>query len=341
MRIFTSDAHLGHRARMEFVPGQMVPAIETPDRIDAVLRGLDRHGFAAPIEADPAAHEDLRLVHSEAFLAFLKSAWTEWEAAFGPELDGYGFVWPTRNAFGRIPEAIEGKIGHFCFDGVSGLTPGMWMASVGAAGAALAAARSVLAGEGHAFAACRPPGHHASADLMGGTSYLNNAALAAAWMANQGARVATVDIDAHHGNGTQSVFWARGDVLTTSLHIDPAHDYPYFTGYADERGEGAGAGLNLNAPLAVGSEGDAFLSSLSEVLSDVRRFSPDYLIVPLGVDGFVGDPVGKMSLSTKDFARIGDALADLGLPTVFTMEGGYSTEALETCVPMVLHPFRG
>jgi acetoin utilization deacetylase AcuC-like enzyme len=174
--------------------------------------------------------------------------------------------------------------------------------------------------------------------MGGGTSYLNNTAFAARTLARGGARVATLDIDAHHGNGTQDIFWQDPDVLTVSLHTDPTQDYPYFSGYADETGGGKGESFNLNLPLPPGTDWTGYSSALQTALTRIADFAPDYLVVALGVDGYVDDPSGKLALTAEDFSRIGQAIAATGLPRMFVLEGGYHHPTLGDCVYRVLEP---
>lgn len=338
MQIFEHSGHRHHQAKVELVPGRFVPTIETADRIDSVLSVLEQRGFPAAIDVAAAGQQDLLTIHDQDYLSFLESAWTEWSRDFDPELNGVPFVWPHRNRPPRVPRAIEGKLGYYMFDGVSPLTPHMWSAATGAAGAALAAAKHLSNSGECAFALARPPGHHACRNMGGGTSYLNNTALAAAELSRTGARIAVLDVDAHHGNGTQDIFWTSPSVLTLSIHCDPAADYPYFSGYADETGADAGEGFNTNLPLPAGCEWDLYAEAVEEAKSRIKDFSPDYLIVALGVDAYKDDPSGKLKLESEDFSRIGDAIAALSMPRMFVFEGGYEASKIGECVARVLEP---
>jgi len=193
---------------------------------------------------------------------------------------------------------------------------------------AVAAVEAVLSGERAAYALCRPPGHHAFADVAGGFCFLNNSAIAAQHFRQSAARVAILDVDLHHGNGTQGIFYARGDVLTVSLHADPERFYPFFWGYASERGEGPGLGCNLNLPLPRKSGDEAFLGALDAGLKRISAFAPDALVIALGLDAFEGDPFGGLSVTTPGFARIAERIATLELPTTIVQEGGYLCDAL-------------
>lgn len=204
---------------------------------------------------------------------------------------------------------------------------GTWTAARSGAACALAAAQAVHGGERAAFALTRPPGHHAGPDFFGGYCFLNNAAIAAQALRDLGhARVAVLDIDYHHGNGTQTIFYERADVLTVSLHGDPSTKYPFFLGHADECGAGAGEGCNLNLPLPRGTGFAAWRAALERAIAAVMAFRPDALVVPMGMDTFEGDPISGFLLRSGDYATVGHLLADMGLPTVFTFEGGYAVD---------------
>lgn len=338
MKIFGHSAHRAHEARCELIPGQLVPTIEIADRIDRVLETLAARGFGPLTECGPASLDELLLVHDADYLSFLEAAWDEWTKTYDRNLDGIGFVWPHRNRPPRVPHAIEGKLGYYFFDGVSPITEHVWAAATGAAGAARTAALHLVATGEPVFAPIRPPGHHACRNMGGGTSYINHTALAAATLAKDGARVAVLDVDAHHGNGTQDIFWQNLSVLTVSIHADPARDYPYFSGYADEIGAGAGEGSNLNLPLEVGSAWANYAQALNAAIGRIRHFAPDYLVVALGVDAYRHDPSGKLQLEREDFSRIGDAIAALAQPKMFVFEGGYDGSAIGDCVARVIAP---
>ena len=338
MKIFGHSAHRAHEAKRELIPGELVSPIETADRIDRVLETLADRGFGPLTECAPASRDQLLSIHDADYLSFLETAWDEWTKSYDRNVDGIGFVWPHRNRSPRVPQAIEGKLGYYFFDGVSPITEHVWAAAIGAAGAARTAALHLAATGEPVFAPIRPPGHHACRNMGGGTSYLNHTALAAATLAKDGPRIAILDVDAHHGNGTQDIFWEIPSVLTVSIHADPAHDYPYFSGYADEVGAGAGEGFNLNLPLAPGSGWANYSQALSAAAGQIAAFSPDYLVIALGVDGYRDDPSGKLQLEREDFSRIGDAIAALAQPKMFVFEGGYDASAIGDCVARVLEP---
>ncbi|WP_027909375.1 histone deacetylase family protein [Pseudomonas sp. URMO17WK12:I4] len=337
MKIYKNDAHLAHQSRLELVPGKFIPTLDVRERTGAVLEILQRVSDAEVIDCPPATMQDLLCIHSRDYLDFLSCAWEQWVAAYSADLDGVGFVWPHRNRPARCPTAIEGKIAYYMFDGVSTITPGMWAATLGAAGAALQAANDLKRSGSGGIVLARPPGHHACKDMGGGTSYTNHTALAAHTLSAGGARVAVLDIDAHHGNGTQDIFWTRSDVLTISIHTDPAVDYPYFSGYADEIGEGSGEGFNLNLPVAPGSSwSSGYSQALAAATKKIRHFAPDYLVIALGADAHINDPAGRIDLHTEDFKHIGQAIAELDIPHMFVLEGGYGLDVIGECVRNVV-----
>jgi acetoin utilization deacetylase AcuC-like enzyme len=207
------------------------------------------------------------------------------------------------------------------------IVQGTFAAARAAADCALSAAQAVAGGDRAAFALCRPPGHHAGRSNCAGYCYLNNAAIAANWLSAAG-RAALLDVDYHAGNGTQDIFYERGDVLTISIHADPAFEYPYFSGYADERGAGAGSGMHQNLPLPAGTDDAAYLVALETALEALRGFGPEFLVVSAGMDIYRADPLGKIRVSSEGIAEIGRRIAALRLPTVIVMEGGYNNDAL-------------
>lgn len=327
--------------------GRLVPCHETPARLEYVLDALRQRGIGTL--QTPAAPDLglIRRVHSPRYVDFLRDAWADWVALdpANAELDILPSVWPVRGFRHDIsPTNFAARVGLFSFDSGSPLTAGTWEAAVAGAACAIDAARAVSSGNGSraAMALTRPPGHHAGADFFGGYCFLNNAALAAQALREAGAeRVAVLDIDYHHGNGTQSIFYERGDVLTVSVHGDPTTEYPFFLGYADESGQGAGRGANLNLPLAAGTDFAGWSEALEQGLAAIGRFKPDALVIALGVDTYEGDPISKFKLRSADYLKVGARLARLGLPAVFTMEGGYAVAEVGANVANVLEGYAG
>jgi acetoin utilization deacetylase AcuC-like enzyme len=237
-------------------------------------------------------------------------------------------------------DRIDARLGRFAMDACSPIASGTWEASYWNAQTALSALDAVLGGERNAFALCRPPGHHAGADYVGGYCYLNTVAIAAEAAIAAGRRkVAILDIDYHHGNGTQDIFWARGDVLFVSIHADPATDYPFFWGHADETGEGEGEGATLNLPLPRGTRLDGFERALGTAIERIDAFDPDLLICSYGADTYAGDPISHFAIETEDYARIAAKIAELRRPTLIAMEGGYAVDALGRNVASFLSGF--
>jgi acetoin utilization deacetylase AcuC-like enzyme len=354
MLIVHNPLHAGHQGRQEMYRGRLVPCHEVPARVDHVMDELRRRAFGelrvpAALAADEALVEaTLARVHERRYLDFLAGAWDEW-VALDPSnaaLDALPSVWPVRGFRADVvPANFTARMGLFSFDAGTPLMAGTWAAAREGARCAVLAARAVGApgaGERSAFALTRPPGHHAGPDFFGGYCFLNNAALAAQALRDTGhARVAVLDVDYHHGNGTQTIFYARADVLTVSIHGDPRTEYPFFLGHADERGEGEGEGANLNLPLPRGTGFPGWHAALHQGLDRIARFEPSALVVALGVDTFEGDPISGFRLRSADFLRVGATVASLKLPTVFTFEGGYAVAEVGVNAVNVLEGFAG
>lgn len=349
MKTFFNPHHAQHQGREEMFRGRMVPCHEVPARLDFVVRELQRRPLGtleAPSLADATLDAAIARVHTPRYTRFLAGAWAEWLAMdpANAQRDALPSVWPlgNRHAFrtDALPQNFAARLGLFAFDSGSPLTAGTWNAARAGAACALAAAHDVLAGARSAFALTRPPGHHAGADFLGGYCFLNNAAIAAQALRDGGKqRVAVLDVDYHHGNGTQTIFYERADVLTISIHGDPSTEYPFFLGHADERGSGAGEGFNLNLPLPRGTGMNTWQGALGRALDAVRAFEADALVVPMGLDTFEGDPISGFTLQSNDYCAVGAALASAGLPTVFTFEGGYAVDAVGTNAVNLLEGF--
>jgi acetoin utilization deacetylase AcuC-like enzyme len=332
--------HAAHDAKHEFFRGRLVPAFETPQRTQYVLEAVQRSGLGEIVAPQDHGLAPLQRVHAAAYLRFLQGAWDEWLAQGG---DGEAFpaVWPVRTLRSDVePRNFIARLGLYSMDSGTPLTQGSWDAAYEGAQAALTGLGLVAAGERSAYVLTRPPGHHAGADFFGGYCFINNAAVAAQACLDQGARrVAILDVDYHHGNGTQAIFYRRSDVFFASLHGDPLTEYPFYLGHADEEGEGEGRGFNANFPLAAGSSNDAWFAALDAALARLRDYGPELLIVSLGVDTYGGDPISHFTLDEPEFARLGRALAALRRPTLLVQEGGYATEAIGRNVVTVLRGF--
>ncbi len=345
MRIFANPRHALHAGRQEMFRGRLVPCHEVPGRLDHVRAELDRRPVGDVAEATEVDDATLERVHAPRYLAFLKDAWAQW-AALDPanaDTDALPSVWPVRGFRADVePVNFAARLGLYSFDAGTPLTRGTWEAARAGAACAVAAARSVLEAGGPraAFALTRPPGHHAGHDFLGGYCFLNNAALAAQALRDGGlARVAVLDVDFHHGNGTQSLFYGRADVLTVSIHGDPRTEYPFYLGHADEAGEGEGLGFNLNLSLPSGSGFAPWRAALQAGLDRIAAFGAQALVVALGVDTFEGDPISGFRLRSADYLQVGRDLTQAGLPTVFTLEGGYAVAAMGVNVVNVLEGF--
>lgn len=327
LTIYSDDHHL-HHGRCELINGQLMPCFEMPSRADHVLARVKARELG-PVQA-PRDHglAPIARVHSADYLAFFEGAWARWEA-LGQDGDLLPFTWPARTLRRVKPKGLHGELGYYSFDAGAPITAGTWQAAYSAAQVALTAQAHVQAGADSAFALCRPPGHHAASDLMGGYCYLNNAAIAAQAFLDQGRRrVAILDVDYHHGNGTQSIFYARSDVFFTSIHGDPNNEFPFFLGYADETGEGDGEGCNLNLPLPHGSNWTQWRKALETACSAIDDYQAEVLVVSLGVDTFKEDPISQFTLDSPDYLAMGRRIAALGLPVLFVMEGGYAVEEI-------------
>lgn len=326
MKVVFDPRQLGHAPRRFLVRGEWQPCPEIPRRAE-VLSAAAReagHEIVAPRSHGSAP---IAAVHSSQYLTFLETAHARWQALPGAGPEVVPNVHPVRRG-GGYPDGVVGQAGWHMADTACPLAANSWPAIQASANTAVEAAELVMAGERAAYALCRPPGHHAYADMAGGFCYLNNTAIAAQALRRRFARVAVVDVDLHHGNGTQDIFYARDDVLTVSIHADPAGFYPFFWGYADQRGTGRGEGFNLNLPLAMGSGDAAFLAALDQAVAAVRKFRAEALVVALGLDAYEGDPLAGLSVTTEGFRAIARGLAGLALPSVLVQEGGYPSDEL-------------
>jgi acetoin utilization deacetylase AcuC-like enzyme len=343
MLTFYNELHAQHKGRHEFFRGEQVPCFEKPERVDSVLAELGRRGLGRIVTPHGVPLMSLERIHTPRYLHFLRNAWSEWLAldTANAGKDAFPSVWPVRTLRSDIePDNFTARMGLYSMDNGTPLTAGTWTAAKTGADCAVNAAHALRLGERGAFVLSRPPGHHAGADFFGGSCFLNNAALAAQHMLDDGARrVAIIDIDYHHGNGTQSIFYGRDDVLFVSIHADPRSEYPFYLGHADERGEGAGLGYNLNLPLAAGSSPQAWFSALETACIRIGSFAPDALVVSLGVDTFAGDPLTRFALQSADYLKIGERLAWLNLPTAFIFEGGNVVKELGVNVVNVLEGY--
>ena len=347
--VVSSDATLRHVPAGEVWVGIRTPGTDVPQRAEVIRRATAAAG--APQRA-AERHDDrlLERVHDPAMLHYLATAWERWIDAGFPTAPGQDrvvpYVFPTAGLLGalpaRVPAAAHARAGRFCYDTMTLIGPGTWEAARAAVDVALTAADLVVAGEAYAYALCRPPGHHASAVGFGGSCYLNNAAVAVEGLLEGGARrVAVIDLDAHHGNGTQAVFYHRADVFYGSCHVDPGEGwFPHFVGFADECGEGAGRGATLNLPLAPGTGDAVWLPAVARLREAAEEFAADAVVISLGVDSAGTDPESPLAVSADGFGEAGALLAGLG-PAVVVQEGGYHLPSLGALVCAFLAGFTG
>lgn len=340
MRVFFSENHRDHFPQAELSGGQFVTPFERPSRIEYILQSLRDRGFDQPVAPAPVDMAPIRALYDAGYLDFLETGWADWKAeGYAGEIIATSF--PSRRMhFDRPPRNIDGKAGYYALALETAITGGTWNATQWSAACAQSAVADVIGGAPSAFALCRPPGHHATTDMYGGYCFLNNAALAAeAFRSSGAARVAIVDIDFHHGNGTQDIFYDRGDVLFASLHGAPEDAFPYYLGYADETGAGAGEGATANYPMPPGTGYDVWGAALRDAIQKVRQFAPEALVVSLGVDAYKADPISFFKLDSDDFTKAGAQLGALNLPTVLCMEGGYAIEQVGVNTVNVLQGF--
>lgn len=331
---FFDGRQLAHRPARELHNGGWADYAEKASRAEIILRE-----FEAPRPAYDHGVDPILRVHSADYVDFLRTAHAAWLDA-GRSGDAIGYTWPVVRRRDLALDRIDAKLGRYSYDAATPITADTWVSAYWSAQTALSAVGAVLdEGLPAAFALCRPPGHHSGRDYLGGYCYLNSAAIAAAEAAQRGRRVAILDIDYHHGNGTQDIFYESGEVLFASIHADPASDYPFFWGHADERGSAAGEGKTLNLPLPRGTAIGSYLDALETACAAVAAHGTDLLVLSFGADTFVDDPISFFELREDNYAVIGSRIAELQVPTVIVMEGGYAIEALGRIVASLLSGF--
>jgi acetoin utilization deacetylase AcuC-like enzyme len=348
--VIRSDAHLAHSGLIELASGVEIPCFESPERIIAIEAALQSDGGYAFEEPSEHGRAPILAVHDADMVAVFEHAWTD---ALAAGADGSRAMFPDvfllaaygeRMALSGMPAAAHHQLGAYLFDTATPIVAGTWGAALTAVDVAITAAERVVGGAALAYGLCRPPGHHAARGMLGGYCYFNNAAIVAEWLRGEGGarRVAILDIDYHHGNGTQQIFWERGDVLYLSLHADPARAYPYFSGYAGEKGAGDGAGLTRNWPLAAQTGLEDYAVAMAEALRMIVAFAPDApLVISAGFDTFERDPIGDLALRTQDYREIGRMIAALRMPAIVLQEGGYAVDALGANAVALLTGLRG
>ena len=342
MRAFYHPDQAAHEPQQYMRFGKVVAPKDVPARTDALLAALSALNIKPeqPTREFASARE---AVHTPGFLHFLETAWERWQQLpeKGPEVWPNTFPYwsgrPEEKARPECPSAgLIAHAGWYLGDLSVPIGPRTWLSVRQSCNSAVSAADAILSGERLVYALCRPSGHHTRADRASGFCYVNNTAVAAQWLRSRFKRVAILDVDAHHGDGTQQIFYLRSDVLTISIHADPTNYYPFYTGYENETGIGEGKGFNLNLPLAHHSTGDAMHAAVDRAADRIREFGADALVVALGFDAHARDPIGVLKLESEDFAGVGERVKAIGLPTVVIQEGGYAVDALTACLEAFL-----
>ncbi|WP_366658466.1 histone deacetylase family protein [Fodinicurvata sp. EGI_FJ10296] len=331
MNVYYDRAQKAHAPKHFLVSGAPQPSPEKPERADAMLSGAVNAGLT-PVVPPDAGLGPIAAVHTPEYITFLSTIYERWQRIDGASAEVVPNIHPDRRD-GAYPKSAVGQAGYHMADTACPISADSWPAIRRSADAAVAAAQAVLAetesnAAPKAYALCRPPGHHAFADMAGGFCFVNNSAVAAGVLRSRYDRVAILDVDLHHGNGTQGVFYARPDVLTVSIHADPVRFYPFFWGHADERGSGAGLGYNYNLPIPRGTADADYMPTLDAALARIAAFAPGALVVALGLDSRADDPFGGLSLTPDGYGAVGRAIAQLGLPTTIVQEGGYLSDDL-------------
>lgn len=338
--IFT-ERHVLRNSKTELHGGQFVEPFERPSRAEFIIDRVRKVNLGPISDPDDFGLDPILAIHDADFIAFLQGAWSDWQSA-GFKGEAMPTVWPARRMSTRIPRDIEGRLGYYALACETSISEGTWEAAFAAAQVALTGAERIHQGARAVFSLCRPPGHHAAIDMYGGYCFVNNAAVAAQHLLDKGAkRIAVLDVDFHHGNGTQDIFDARDDVLFVSLHGDPMDAFPHFLGHADETGSGAGNGFTVNYPLPPETDFATWRAALKKALERIGDYQPDVLIVSLGVDTFETDPISFFKLTSDDFTTYGADISELKLPTLFVMEGGYDIAEIGVNAVNVLQGFEG
>ncbi len=318
--------------------GAISPNPEQPERIAVLRRGAEAAGCAFE-EPDDFGMAPIAAIHSPEYLVFLQTIHARWQHIEGGSKEVIPNIHPADRSLASYPRSAVGQAGFHQADTACPISAETWESAYWSAQTALTGAAALAAGERSVYSLCRPPGHHAFSDLAGGFCFLNNSAIAAQYLLTEGLRPAILDVDVHHGNGTQGIFYSRKDVLTVSIHADPARFYPFFWGHARERGEGGGTGYNLNLPLQRGTGDGDYMHALETALDRISAFGSDVIVVALGLDAYENDPLKGLAITTKGFSAIGGAIAAAGLPVLLVQEGGYLSEELGENIASFLNGF--
>lgn len=345
MKAFFSEEQLLHRPQQFMRAGRICAPADVPARAQVLNAMLAHLGIVS--ETPPDYGHALLGVHSPEYLEFLKTAYSRWQTLAAAGLEPGPEVLPNMSPYqngrverlGRDPcpsTSIIAQVGYYLSDLACPIGPHTWQAILRSAHCAIAAADWASASKEIAYALCRPSGHHAHYDRAGGFCYLNNSAIAAERLRETFSSVLVLDVDAHHGDGTQNIFYQRSDIMTVSLHADPDNYYPFYSGYAHERGYGSGHGYNINVPLPHGTTTGGFIGALDDVLVTLRDFRPQALVVALGFDTYRDDPISVLNVDLDAYRQIGERVSSLGLPTVVVQEGGYMVEAIGPALESLL-----
>ena len=328
MKTIYSKNHILRNSKTELYGGELVKPFERPERMDYILSEIQSRKLGPILDPTVSDIDIIHKVHKRDYVEFLNNAWQEW-LALGLNGEALPTVWPSRSMnSNEIPTFIEGKLGYYCLANETSISQGTVEGAYEAVKVVLTATE-MLEQEKSIFALCRPPGHHASKDQYGGYCFFNNIAIAAEKLIEKGAnRIFILDIDFHHGNGTQSIFYDRSDVFFASLHGDPLEAFPHFLGHASEEGTGEGIEYNCNYPMPPGTTYETWTKVLDEAISKIQTFKPDALLVSLGVDTYENDPISFFKLQSNDFFDVGRKIASINLPTLFVMEGGYAIKEI-------------
>lgn len=340
MKTIYSEKHILRDPKTELFGGELVPPFECPVRVEHVVKEINKRNFSKIIGPKHFGKEPLLKIHSEQYLNFLENCWIDWKTA-GYKGEAIATTSPSKRMTRDIPpREIDGRLGYYCLASETSISKGTWEAAYLSADVALTGAELINNGSTSAFSLCRPPGHHAATDMFGGYCFVNNAAVSAQYLLDNGAtKVAILDVDFHHGNGTQSIFYDRNDVMFCSIHGDPMDAFPYFLGGDDEMGEGDGLGYNFNYSLPPGTSYSAWSQALDSAIAEIHNYQADALIVSLGVDTFENDPISFFRLKSADFIDYGRKIGKMKLPTLFVMEGGYAVEEIGINTVNVLEGF--
>jgi len=337
MKVIFSARQKEHYPKHFLSSGAPQPNPEVPQRADCLLAAALQAGLTH-VEPEDYGTDPLAAVHSPEYLQFLQNIVRRWAYIDGASEEVVPVIHPDRRN-GAYPASAVGQAGFHMADTGCPIGPATWASALASAHSTIHGAQVLLEGDSACYALARPPGHHAARDFAAGFCYLNNVAAAAQRLRSCFSRVAILDVDVHHGNGTQDIFYRRPDVLTVSIHVDPLRFYPFFWGHASERGEDDGLGYNFNLPLPRGTGDDDYLAALRQALVRIDAFAPQALVVALGLDAYHGDPFQGLAVSTSGFENMAVEIVGLNLPTLIVQEGGYLCDALGDNLASFLGPF--